>query len=87
MVFSTRNQGTIRSTVDNMELNEVSACKYLGITLDEELEWRNCIDIVCSKLITFVGIFYKLQIKLPSVVLQAIYYAFVHSHNLYGIKL
>jgi hypothetical protein len=60
MVFSTRNQGTIRITVDNMELNKVSACKYLGVTLDEELKWKNHIDIVYGKLIKFVGIFYKL---------------------------
>jgi hypothetical protein len=87
MVFSTRNQGTIRITVDNMELNKVSACKYLGVTLDEELKWKNHIDIVYGKLIKFVGIFYKLRNKLPSAVLQTIYYAFVHPHILYGIEL
>jgi hypothetical protein len=41
MVFLIRNQGTIRLTVDNMELNKVSACEYLGVSLDEKLEWKN----------------------------------------------
>jgi hypothetical protein len=33
---NTRNQGTKRITVENMELSKVSACKniYLGVTLD-----------------------------------------------------
>jgi hypothetical protein len=87
MVFSTRNQGTIRITVDNMELNKVSACKYLGVTLDEELKWKNHIDSVYGKLIKFVGIFYKLRNKLPSVTLQTIYYAFVHPNILHGIEI
>jgi hypothetical protein len=46
MVISTKNQGTIRITVDNMELNKVSACKYLGVTLGEELKCKNHIDTV-----------------------------------------
>ena len=87
MVFSIRKQVTISLTVGNMELNKVSACKYLGITLDEELKWINHIDIVYSKLIRFVGIFYKLRNKLPSSVLKTIYYSFVHPHILYGIEL
>jgi hypothetical protein len=59
-VFSTRNQGTIRITVDNMELNK---CKYLGVTLNEELKWKNHIGIVYGKLIKFIGIFYKYEVN------------------------
>ena len=70
-----------------MELNKVSECKYLGITMDEDLKWKNHIDIVYGKLIRFVGIFYKLRNKLPPSVLQTIYYAFVHPHILYDIEL
>jgi hypothetical protein len=38
---------------------------------------ENYIDRVYGKLFKFVGIFNKLRNKLPSAVLQTIYYAFV----------
>jgi len=34
-----------------------------------------------------VGIFYKIHNKLPLAVVKTIYFAFVHSHILYGIEL
>jgi hypothetical protein len=85
--FSTRNQGTVTITVDNMELNKVSACEYLSVTLNEELKWKNHNDIIYGKLIKCFGIFYKLRSKLPSVTLKTIFYAFVHPNILYGIEI
>jgi len=38
-------------------------------------------------LLKYVGIFYKLQYKVPSKCLRNIYYAFVYPHILYGIEL
>jgi hypothetical protein len=87
MVLFTRNQGTIRITIDNMELSKVLARRYLGVTLDEELEWKNHIDIVYGKLTKFVRIFYKLRNELPSADLHTIYYSCVHPHILYDTEL
>ena len=36
--------------------------------------------------IKFVSIFYKLRTKLSSSILRMIYFAFVHSHLLYGVQ-
>jgi hypothetical protein len=63
----------------------VSHCKYLGIMLDDELEWSAYIDLIYSKLVKFI--FYKLRSKLPPYMMQKIYFAFVHPHILYGIEL
>jgi len=49
--------------------------------------WKYHIEYIYNKLLKFVGIFYKLRNKLPSVILQAIYFAVVHPHLLYGIEL
>ena len=35
----------------------------------------------------YVGIFYKIRSKLPLSILRNIYFAFVHSHILYGIEI
>lgn len=37
MIFSSRNQSEIKIFILNMELSNVSAEKYLRVTLDEEL--------------------------------------------------
>lgn len=42
---------------------------------------------MCSKLIKFTGIFYKIRNVLPSQLLKTIYYAFIHSLLIYGIEI
>jgi hypothetical protein len=59
----------------------------LDVTVDEELKWKNHLVIVFGKLMKFVGIFFKLRNKLPSVMSQTIYYAFFHPNILYGIEI
>jgi len=64
----------------------VEHCKYLGIIIDCDLKWQNRIDYLYNKLIKFVSIFYQIRTKVPRDVLRMIYFAFVHSHLLYGIE-
>lgn len=45
------------------------------------------IDVVYTKLVKFIGMFYKLRNRLPHTVLRTLYFAFVHLHIAYGIKL
>jgi len=56
---------------------------YLGIYIDDELNWKVHIDRIFNKLIRFTGIFYKLRSKLSLDWLKTIYYGFVHPHILY----
>ena len=55
--------------------------------IDHDLNWKTHIEYIYNKLIKFVGIFYKLRNKLPSRILQSIYFAFIHLHLLYGIEM
>jgi len=68
-------------------LLQVDHCKYLGLYLDKNMDWSAHIDYVYSKLLKYVGIFYKLQYKVPSKCIRNIYYAFDYPHILYGIEL
>jgi hypothetical protein len=54
MIFSSRDQQEVKIFVNNMELNKVSVCKYLGVTLDEELKWREHIESVHKKLLSLL---------------------------------
>jgi len=60
---------------------------YLGIFIDSNLSWENHIDYIYNKIIKFVGIFYKIRYKLNFEISKMIYYAFVHSHLIYGIEI
>ena len=73
--------------LDGVAIRKTLTCKYLGLILDAELKWTEHIDAVYKKLIKFVGIFYKLQCKLPAATRRLIYFAFVHCHILYCVEL
>ena len=45
------------------------------------------IIVIYSKLVTFVGIFYKLSHKLPLDCLKMFYFSFVHPYMLYGVEI
>ena len=68
-------------------VKKVKSCRYLGLIIDDELKWSEHIDTIYSCLLKYVGIFYKLRNKVPAGVMKNVYYAFVHSHILYGIEL
>ena len=72
--------------INGKAIQNVKCCKYLGILIDSDLKWQDHINYVYNKLIKFTSIFYKIRNKLPQEVLKMIYFAFIHSHLLYGIE-
>jgi len=87
MVFPVNKYEGININVCGVPVVKLHNCKYLGLYIDDKLKWKLHIDYIYSKLIKFVGIFYKIKNKLPSSVLKTIYFAIVHLHILYGIEL
>ena len=67
-------------------ITKVSSCKYLGVIIDESLEWKEHIHHVYKKLIKFTSIFYKVRNVLPFAYLRKLHFAFIHSHLLYGVE-
>ena len=72
--------------INGKAIQNVTCCKYLGIMIDNDLKWKKHIDYVYNKLIKFVSIFYKIRTKVCNNILRMIYFAFVHSHLLYGVE-
>ena len=88
-VFSNK-KGDINNVIINFNdtpINRVDCCKYLGVYLDENLNWERHISHVFNKLKCFVGIFYKIRNKVPHDILRYMYFAFIHPHILYGIEI
>ena len=73
-------------TINSNKFSRVTSCKYLGVIIDENLNWVEHIDYVYKKLVKFIGIFYKLRSILPFSCLKKLYFALIHPHVLYGIE-
>jgi len=86
MIFPSNKKENITVSFNWKSVTKVSSCRYLGLQIDEDLNWKTHIEYIYNKLIRFVGILYKMRNKKPSRILKSIYFAFVHPHLLYGIE-
>src|SRR5437867_911933 len=78
--------GNINISIGNFQIQYTNCCKYLGILIDNKLDWQDHIDFIYKKLLKFCGIFYKIRDLLPFQCLKMVYFSFVHTHILYGIE-
>ena len=61
--------------------------KYLGIILDDQLNWKSHITEVNTKITKYIGIFGKVRHLVPKECLISLYYAFIYSRTNYGIEM
>jgi hypothetical protein len=59
--------------------------KYLGVMVDNELNWKNHLSHILSKLNNTIRLFYFLRKMCPINVMRTLYFAFIHSRLEYGI--
>ena len=43
----------------------MTSSKFLGVTIDDRLDWKAHLSDLCLRLRKYVRIFYKLSLKLP----------------------
>ena len=72
--------------INGKAISKVNNCKYLGIFIDDRLNWGAHIEYVHKKIIKFTCLFYKVRKMLPFHCLTKMYYSFVHPHILYGVE-
>ena len=73
-------------TTEFMTIKRVSSFKYLGITLDETLNWSEHVSILCESLLKYFGIFNHIKYRVTPKIARQIYYAFIYSRIQYGIE-
>jgi len=72
--------------INNSQLNVNNACKYLGMIIDNKLDFNIHIQaLVETKLSRSVVILSKLQHVLPLSTLRTLYFALIHSYLLYEL--
>ena len=71
--------------IDGVNIQEVSTVKYLGVTFDSNLTWKNHVNERCLKLSKTEGIFSKLRYYINVVILIMLYYSLIYPFLTYGI--
>ena len=74
-------------SVNNILIERTLKFKYLGVWLDSNLNWKDHIDYLVSKLNSFIGLFYKNKDLLPYDCRKALYYSYIYPILCYGIEL
>ena len=59
--------------------------KYLGVTIDDNLNWKKHVNNVCNSLKSLFPIFYNIRKYLSEEQIKALYYTLVYSRIKYGL--
>ena len=70
MIFYSDSVSNSSLVVTGQSVEKVSSCKYLGLIIDDELNWRLHIENIYTKLVKYTSIFYKLQEMLSNCILK-----------------
>ena len=71
--------------IDGVNIQEVSTVKYLGVTFDSNLTWKNHVNELCLKLSKTEGVFSKLRYYVNVDILM-LYYSLIYPFLCYGIQ-
>ena len=71
--------------IDKERIENVDSIRYLGITIDNKLSFKNHIDVVNQKLIKFIGLFYRLRKFLSKSQMIQVFKSYVQPVVQYGI--
>ena len=66
--------------ISNTPIERKSEARFLGVIIDESLNWSRHVKTVLSKMSRYVGIMYKIKRYLPLTARLQIYHSFVQSH-------
>ena len=71
-------------SLGNEQIRRITSAKFLGIIVDDRMEWGEHIDYVASKIASGAYALNAAKKHLPKSALKLIYYSLVHSYLTYG---
>ena len=89
IIFHTRFNKPPENVVISLNgviLERVAVTKFLGVLIQENLNWKDHIDYVCKKVSKSTGLLAKLKHYVPRYVLLIIYNSLCLSHILYALS-
>ena len=85
MVFGPCRSNNFDLRIEDSIIERVSEAKFLGIILDDDLNFKAHVNGVLLKVNSACGIIRQFRPSLPQSVLKTIYFSLVWSHLSYGI--
>ena len=64
MIFKKKTANSIHIHIDKVAINRVSSNKFLGVLIDEELNWKEHIASVATKIGRIIGILFRIRYKI-----------------------
>ena len=87
IIFRTRKRGVPTNLpeilIDDVIINKVDNVKFLGVTINEYLDWSTHTSVISKSVARSVGILSKLKFILPSNILKLIYNSLILPHLSY----
>ena len=85
MVFSKRRtrKTSLKLIIDGESIGEVQNTKFLGIIIDNKLNWKDHISYIAGKVSRGVGMIIKARNYLNRDGLMCLYYSFVYPYFTY----
>ena len=89
-LFHTKNK-PIPYNLETIECNEMvihrcDTVKYIGLMMDEQLNWKNHIDFLLKNIMKYFGIFNNIKGFISKPLARQLFFAFVNSRITYGIE-
>jgi hypothetical protein len=89
MLFTTKKNTDIPSLslqLNESEIERVQKTKFLGVMIDEKLQWSGHIDYIKKKISKNIGIIYKARNYFDCSTLVTLYYTFIYPYLTYCIE-
>ena len=75
----------IRLQLNNYQFKQTSCIKYLGVIIDEHLNWKEHVTHICGKIKRGIGILSKLRHFVPTKILVNLYYTLIYPYLTYSV--
>ena len=73
----------ISSNIDGQVIAEITSSKFLGVIIDDKLNWRDHVSFVCRKVARGLGVIIKVRKVLQKEYLISLYYSFIYPYLIY----
>ena len=80
-----RNISPLSIRIEGNTLEQCKTYKYLGVIIDENLNWKSHIEYICGKISRAVGSLATLRHCTNIEILREVYFALINSYVRYGI--
>ena len=85
IVFNNKKKIKIDITLNSQSLKEVDNAKYLGILIDNKLNWLPQINAIKLKISKGLGLLAKIRHFVPCETVRSLYFSFVNAHTDYNL--